>query len=176
MLLGIRWNTDLYNTKISTNTNPAMTIISRRNFIQKTILSGAGAMMIPYFARAGKEEIVMTVTGPVSPNAMGFTLTHEHVLADFIGAKEYSKSRYDANEVYQTALPFLKDVKGKGCSTFIDCSPAYLGRDVLVLKRLAEATGLNIITNTGYYGAVSEKFLPPQAYTESGEQIAARWI
>lgn len=36
--------------------------------------------------------------------------------------------------------------------------------------------GLNIITNTGYYGAVEERFLPKHAYTETAEQLAARWI
>ena len=140
------------------------------------MLTSAGTIMFPYLPYGVNEQSVMTVLGPVPSNSMGFTLTHEHVLADFIGAKNYSKSRYDVNEVYNTALPFLKVVKNKGCTTFIDCSPAYLGRDVLLLKRLAGTTGLNIITNTGYYGAVNERFLPPHVYTESTEQLAARWI
>ncbi len=118
----------------------------------------------------------MTVNGPIQPAQMQFTLTHEHILADLIGADQYSKSRYNADEVFDTALPFLLDVKKKGCTTFIDCSPAYLGRDVQLLKRLSKASGLNIITNTGYYGAVNEKFLPKHVYTETSEQIAARWI
>jgi predicted metal-dependent phosphotriesterase family hydrolase len=156
-----------------------MTTIDRRRFVKKNILAAIGAMMMPYLAKAAKSSVegkVITVRGPISTDAMGFTLTHEHVLADFIGAAGYSKSRYDVEEVYKTALPFLQDVKKKGCVTFVDCSPAYLGRDVNLLKRLAQSTGLNILTNTGYYGAVNENFLPPQAYTESAHQLAARWI
>lgn len=151
--------------------------ITRRNFIQKSILAGAGAYMLPHTLQATvAEDIVMTIKGPIHPRDMQFTLTHEHVLADFIGAEKYSRDRYNVDEVFNTALPFLVDVKKKGCTTFVDCSPAYLGRDVPLLKRLAEATGLNIITNTGYYGAVGEKFLPKHAYTETAPQLAARWI
>jgi predicted metal-dependent phosphotriesterase family hydrolase len=122
------------------------------------------------------DAIVMTVNGPMKPEDLHFTLTHEHVLADFIGADNYSKERYNAEEVYTTALPFLEQVKKKGCSTFVDCSPAYLGRDVKLLQRLSKASGLNVITNTGFYGAVKEKFLPRFVYDETSEQIASRWI
>jgi predicted metal-dependent phosphotriesterase family hydrolase len=149
-------------------------MITRRHFIQKGILTATSAFILPYLPKSDN-EIVMTINGPLPADQMNFTLTHEHVLADFIGAAQYSKARYNADEVYKTALPFLLDLKKKGCSTFIDCSPAYLGRDVQILKRLANATGLNIMTNTGYYGAVSEKFLPKHAYTESAQQLANRW-
>jgi Predicted metal-dependent hydrolase with the TIM-barrel fold len=71
--------------------------------------------------------MVMTVNGPVSAQKMGFTLTHEHVMADFIGAEQYSKSRYNADEVFETALPFVKDVKAKGVDTFIDCTSRLFG-------------------------------------------------
>jgi len=152
-------------------------IITRKNFIQKSVFAGAGFLFFNPLLSAKKDtEIVMTVNGLMPSAEMGFTLTHEHVLVDFIGAEKYSKSRYDADEVYNTALPFLLDVKNKGCKTFVDCSPAYLGRDVKIFERLARATGLNIITNTGYYGAAGEKFLPPHAFTETAQQLANRWI
>jgi len=118
----------------------------------------------------------MTVNGPINPQQMGFTLTHEHVMADFIGAEKYRKSRYNAGEVFETALPFIKDVKAKGVDTFIDCTPAYLGRDAAILKRLSDATGINMLTTTGYYGAVNEKFVPKHAYGESAQQLADRWV
>jgi predicted metal-dependent phosphotriesterase family hydrolase len=150
---------------------------SRRKFIQQSSLALAGSLLMPAFVNSDLNEgMVMTVNGPIQPAQMKFTLSHEHVLADFIGAEKYSKDRYNADEVFATALPFLRDVKSRGCITFIDCSPAYLGRDVKLFKRLADASGLQIITNTGYYGAVKEKFLPLHVYNETAEQIAARWI
>ncbi len=33
-----------------------------------------------------QEGIIMTVEGPISPDKLGQTLAHEHVLCDFIGA------------------------------------------------------------------------------------------
>ena len=140
------------------------------------MILGAGLPILSNNLLETDRQLVMTVNGPVQPENMKFTLTHEHILVDFIGSEKYSRDRYNADEVFNTALPYLMEVKHKGCTTFVDCTPAYLGRDVILLKRLANATGLQIITNTGYYGAVEEKFLPKHVYTESAEQIAARWI
>ena len=39
----------------------------------------------------------------------------------------------------------------------------YLGRDVQVLKRLSEASGIRILSNTGYYGAAKDKHVPALA-------------
>ena len=67
-------------------------------------------------------------------------------------------------------------MKALGGATLVECTPAYLGRDPRVLKRLAEASGVYILSNTGCYGANHDKHLPPHAFAESAEQLAARWI
>ena len=152
-----------------------MANLTRKEFITNSLILGAGALLLPACLPLDK-PVVMTVNGPVEADRMGFTLTHEHVMADFIGAAGYSKSRYDADEVFNVALPFMKDVKAKGTDTFIDCTPAYLGRDAALLKRLSDASGLNVLTTTGHYGAVNEKFVPAHAYNESARQLADRWI
>jgi predicted metal-dependent phosphotriesterase family hydrolase len=150
--------------------------INRRNFLQKSAFATAGILFLPKLSASKDKKVVMTVLGPIDANAMGFTLTHEHVLVDFIGAGKISKSRYDPEEVFHIALPFLKEIKAQGCDTLIECTPAYLGRDPELLKRLSVASGLNMVSNTGYYGAVNEKYLPAHAHTESAEQLSARWI
>lgn len=150
---------------------------TRRKFIKQASVAVIGSFILPKLGMGNtKGGMVMTINGLVKPSDLKFTLSHEHVIVDFIGAEKYSKDRYNAEEVFNTALPFLQDVKKLGCSTFVDCTPAYLGRDVLLLKRLSTASGLNIITNTGYYGAMEEKFLPKHVYSETAEQIAERWI
>jgi phosphotriesterase-related protein len=101
----------------------------------------------------------MTVRGRIDADRLGSTLMHEHVMVDFIGADKVSRDRYDPEQVFTTALPHLKRVAELGCRTFVDCTPAWLGRDVSVLHRLSAATGLNIITNTGYYGARKHAFI-----------------
>lgn len=147
---------------------------------RKTFLKTAGLLLCTPSLFAFKSTrppsgYLMTVNGPVPADAAGFILPHEHILVDFIGAEEVSPSRYNAQEVFDTTLPHLSQVTDMGCNTLVDCTPAYLGRDVLLLQRLSSASGLHVITNTGYYGAVGEKFLPPHAYTESAEQLAVRW-
>jgi phosphotriesterase-related protein len=118
---------------------------------------------------------IQTVTGEIVPDRLGVTLMHEHVLVDFIGADKVSKGRYDADDAFRTILPHLQRVKTHGCQTLVECTPAYLGRDVSLLKRLSEASGLNIISNTGYYGAANDKHLPAHAFTESASDLATRW-
>lgn len=127
-------------------------------------------------AAAVNPAMVQTVLGPVDVAQLGTVLMHEHVLVDFVGAEKVSASRYDAAEVFRAALPKLREVKQRGCTTLVECTPAYLGRDPVLLRRLAEAAGMHIITNTGYYCAGKGKFVPAQAFKQSAEQIAAVWM
>ncbi len=117
-----------------------------------------------------------TVSGPIDPAALGLTLMHEHVLVDFIGATQVSTSRYEADDVFARVLPHLHQLRALGAATLVECTPAYLGRDPRLLRRLADASGLHILSNTGYYGANQDRHLPPHAFTETAEQLAARWI
>lgn len=119
---------------------------------------------------------IMTVNGFISADSAGTFLTHEHLLVDFIGADSISPERWNREEVVQKMLPYLIEVKESGCQTFVDCTPDYLGRDVLLLQELSKLSGINILTNTGFYGAVDNKFIPKFAFDEIAEQLAERWI
>jgi len=150
---------------------------SRKEFIQNCSTAFMGIYLLPGINSFIEQEgTIMTVNGPIPTSAMGFTLSHEHIMVDFIGADKISKDRYSSEEVIETALPFLRQIKERGCSTFIDCGPAYLGRDVQLLRRLSKETKLNIISNTGYYGAAKEKYLPKFVYSETASEIASHWI
>jgi predicted metal-dependent phosphotriesterase family hydrolase len=122
------------------------------------------------------EGTIETVTGPVRADRLGLTLMHEHVLVDFIGAAQVSPARYDRDIVFKTVLPHLQRARQLGCETLVECTPAYLGRDPRLLKRLSDASGVLILSNTGYYGAAKDKHVPRFAFTETAEQLAARWI
>lgn len=121
-------------------------------------------------------EPINTVRGPLDPSRMGRTLPHEHVMCDFGGAGTAGAHRYDSEEVVKVMRPHLLAAIQRGVSTFVDCSPAYLGRDVEILRSLSQATGMHILTNTGYYGAAGDKFLPRHAFRESSAALAERWI
>jgi phosphotriesterase-related protein len=140
----------------------------------------AGAALGPLAARRAAAAAapsggatIQTVRGPIDPSAMGTTLAHEHVIVDFGGAA--STARYDPEEVFRVVLPHMKAVAEQGVRTLVECTPAYLARDPLLLRRLSEASGLHLLTNTGYYGAADDVAIPKHAYAESARQLADRW-
>ena len=119
---------------------------------------------------------LITVNGPLVPEDMGLTLIHEHVLVDWVGADSTGYHRWDREEVVARALPYFEELKEYGVQTFLDCTPAYLGRDPWVLKALSDRTGIHILTNTGYYGSGNNKFVPQSAREATPGEIAEVWI
>ena len=107
---------------------------------------------------------------------LGPVLPHEHVFLDFVGAAEVSRSRYDSEAVFRAALPHLELLRDLGCQTLAECTPAYIGRDPLLLRRLSEASGLSILTNTGFYGAGKNRFLPRFVWSETVDELSSRWL
>ncbi len=146
-----------------------MVSLSRRDFIK----ASAALLFLPQEYAVPK---VMTVKGEIPASAMGQTLIHEHFLVDFIGADKINSDRWNRNAVVNKMLPYLLEAKKYGVKTILDCTPAFLGRDVTLQQTLAEKSGLHILTNTGYYGAVTNIYLPAWAFTESDQQLAERWI
>jgi phosphotriesterase-related protein len=83
---------------------------------------------------------------------------------------------YDVAAVLETVQPYLKKIREYGCQTLVDCTATHFGRHPELLRRISERSGLYILTNTGYYGAADDRYVPSHAYEESADQIAARWI
>jgi len=98
------------------------------------------------------------------------------MLVDFIGADSVSPARYNQDEVIAKVLPYLLEVKKYGVKTIFDCTPSYLAKDPNLLNKLSEQSGIQIITNTGFYGAVGGKYLPDFAFSETAEELSNRWI
>lgn len=154
--------------------------MQRREFLHAL---GAGAVIASAASRGAESGDVKarafrieTVRGPIAATDLGRTLPHEHVLVDFVGAATVSPSRYNADQVFAVVLPHLKRVRELGAQSLFECTPNFLGRDPRLLARLSEASGLNLITNTGLYGAGQNKFIPRYAQVEAPQQLATRWI
>jgi len=116
---------------------------------------------------------IRTVLGDIPPEKFGLALVHEHVMCDFIGADKVSKGRYEVREVYETMLPYLKEIRQLGVEGFVDCTPAFLGRDVELLADLSKASNIHILTNTGLY---KEPYLPKYVWEYSAGHLADMWI
>ena len=121
---------------------------------------------------------VQPVLGPVSPEALGQTLAHEHLLIDlecYFEAPEEATERGWVNAPVEMdnlgALPArwrhnLDQMKLldesvatteamafrlAGGGTVVDVTSKGIGRDPLALARISRATGLNIVMGGGYY-------------------------
>jgi len=120
--------------------------------------------------------MIVTVRGPLDSSSLGRTLVHEHVLVDFSAMDITSRDKYDTDDVIEKVTPFLEDLQRFGFTGFVDCTPSYLGRDIRLLYKLSERLDMHIITNTGYYGAANDRYVPKFAYEEREEKLANRWI
>lgn len=123
-----------------------------------------------WIAAAAASAGVGLAAPPPPPTA----LVHEHVLVDFRPLNRRPDA-IDLAAVFAAARPRLEEVARLGCVRLQECTPAYLGRTPALLRRLSEATGIDIWTNTGWYAARDRQYLPPEAATESAAAIAARW-
>ncbi|MEN8117545.1 MAG: phosphotriesterase [Bacteroidota bacterium] len=133
-------------------------------------------ILILLFSCNTNESKIITVSGEIPAGEIGKTLHHEHILVDFIGADSTGYHRWDKEEVVEKVLPYLLEIKKLGYKTLVECTPEYLGRDPQLLKILSEKSGIQILTNVGYYSAVNAKFIPKHGFTETPEQLAERWI
>lgn len=124
----------------------------------------------------GKENHIQTVNGKLALDTNLIWLSHEHILVDFIGADSIKPDNWDHSEILMEVLPYLESLAKYNVDVFVDATPNYLGRDVELLKTISERTGLSVITNTGFYGARKNKFIPEWARELSAEDLAALWI
>ena len=108
---------------------------------------------------------VMTVLGPISADELGVTLVHEHFAFGFPGWTAETAWSYDRKAIEALSLKMLNDIKAVGVKSIVDATPGDVGgRDPLMMKSLAEKSGINIIASTGLYferdgGAAHFKFL-----------------
>ena len=145
--------------------------------------------------------MVQTVLGPVSPAELGPTMTHEHLLIDFLcmfnpppeatararaeepitlenlGWVRYNSFSNRDNLLLgdeETAIEEASLYKRAGGGTIVDATTIGIGRDPLALARIARATGLNVVMGAGYYvDAVHPEGMDTLAEPDIAAQIVA---
>jgi len=123
-----------------------------------------------------KDLYIQSVTGPQSPSPSDTWLSHEHILVDFIGAESIDPDLWEHEEVIDEVLPYILKLKDHGVKYFVEATPNFLGRDVVLLEKISKQTGLKILTNTGLYGALDNKYIPEYAYRKTAEELSEMWI
>lgn len=143
---------------------------------------------------------VQTVLGPIAPEQLGVTMTHEHLLIDlmpyFLVPEEASLRSY-------ADRPITMDILGKmgtiwamnkanlryydervsvqealrymhaGGGSVVDTTDFDLARDPLALQRISRATSLNVIMGAGHYVPLAH---PPNMGELTEEEIRERIV
>lgn len=94
---------------------------------------------------------VNTVTGPIDSSELGVTLMHEHILIANPTMCRICPDWYERTPFIAYAVQMINRAKKHGLKTIVDMTAFQLGRDVSVLKEVAEKAEINIIACTGYY-------------------------
>ncbi|MGZ8556727.1 MAG: phosphotriesterase family protein [Chitinophagaceae bacterium] len=100
-------------------------------------------------------SFVRTILGDISPQQMGLTFSHEHVVIEE-GFATVANKDFILNDVNKIAEE-LNDFYTNGGRTLVDTMPANCGRNVLKLAEVSRRTGINIIAPTGIH---LEKYYP----------------
>ena len=146
---------------------------------------------------AGK---VQTVLGPIGPEQLGVTLTHEHILVDLSVAyprphtasamdfynkpvspdivgqiRHYASPNADDARLYDvpTAIDEVMLYKQYGGISLVDATSIGIARDPMGLVRISQATGVNIIMGASYYVAPSH---PADMDSRSEDKIVAEIV
>lgn len=146
-------------------------------FVAKSILAfSLGALLIINLAGScNSDGVIHTVQGPVGSDALGMSLSHEHLFSNF-GLPIDETNNYDETALFAQVNPYLRMLHDQGVRTIFDCTTRYFGRRSDLLKAMSDSTGIRIVTNTGIYGAGNDRYVPSYAYDASAEDLAQRWI
>lgn len=94
---------------------------------------------------------VTTVLGPVNVNDLGFTLMHEHILNTSAGIPHAFPELINREEAVSRGVSVLKSAAAQGIQSLVDVTTMDLGRDMLVIRAVAEKSAINIIVATGIW-------------------------
>lgn len=91
-------------------------------------------------------QMVRTVLGDIPPEALGFTLAHEHLVAhppDFVTDPDFQLDEAEA-------LIDLEGFRAAGGGAVVEMTTVDYGRDAPALTRLSTRTGIHIVAATGF--------------------------
>ncbi len=126
---------------------------------------------------------VQTVTGPVEASALGVTLIHEHLVArdeamlvqfPHVGtAREEPLAAVASAGAEAVAAEWAQKTADLGVETICDPAAMFLGRDVQLMRRVSEQTGMRVVPCTGIY---TYDHLPTPLLTRDADQIAEIFV
>ena len=107
-----------------------------------------------------------TVLGDIKAEEMGFTYTHEHLHAV---PPPCQKDRDLELSSYEKSTAELLNFKEVGGCTLVEASTLDYGRDLNVLRKMSEETGVHVIATSGFNKHI---YYPEWVEEKSVEEIA----
>jgi phosphotriesterase-related protein len=101
---------------------------------------------------------VETVLGPIDDSALGFTLSHEHVLVAMGEDNHHYPWLFDWERTRANTVRELSEAKAGGVDTVIDLTTPDLGRDVEFVRDVSSGSGVNVVAATGIWRDVPRSF------------------
>jgi phosphotriesterase-related protein len=121
------------------------------------------------------QSFIQTVRGPIAPERLGVTLTHEHLVLDWdfaFGRAEQICSAHPAARI----LECLERARQTGVDSVVDVTPDPLRASPLLMALVAERTDMSLVVATGLYAAEVVPF-PAWAYPPAtAEDIAEHFV
>lgn len=115
---------------------------------------------------------IRTVLGPIAPEQLGICMVHEHLIVDSWAlwqVPNYSLIVDDVGLVTEEVQAY----RAAGGVSIVDVTTIGLGRNASALKRIAEATGVQIVMGTGWY---RERAYPTYIQEKSTDELAAMMV
>lgn len=112
---------------------------------------------------------IRTVLGDIAPEQLGICMVHEHLIVDAWAlwqVPNYSLIVDDVDLVTEEVQAY----SDAGGVSIVDVTNIGLGRNPLALKRISEATGVQIVMGTGWY---RERAYPAYIQEKSADELAA---
>lgn len=96
-------------------------------------------------------EHVNGVLGSVNVSSLGATLMHEHIISANWNMRKCYPDWFDRNSFLEYAVRDVNLAMDAGIKTLVDVTPVCLGRDLSIVREVAERTGIQIIAATGFF-------------------------
>lgn len=126
---------------------------------------------------------VQAYGGELDAGTLGVTLIHEHV---FVRDQELERNvpglEWDEHESVERAVRGLTALYELGVRTVVDMTVLGLGRDVRLVKTVADRVPVNVVASTGFYGTILPLYFrfhgsgPTQAGTDPLARLFVRDI
>jgi len=113
-----------------------------------------------------------TINGLADITSLGVILPHEHLFTDLRGPSVPEYAYADPSAVAEVVKPHLEQASTAGVTALVECSTVGVGRNVSVLRRLAEVTSVQIVAPTGVY---RDAYIPVSLREAELDELANLW-